>query len=100
MFRLKEIIKEAKKNKEIHSSSELSREIWKDSNPKSAYTNLNNLVKGKSKKIDIDLIPFLCQKFNVTADYLFGLSEKKNNKEFKANAIEKAEALLETIKTF
>lgn len=53
---------------------ELASELWPDSRDKTANANISNLCNGKTKKIDIDAVPVICERLGVTADYLFGLS--------------------------
>ena len=57
--------------------------------------NFRNLIGGKSKKINIGDVPFICKTLGVSADYLFGLSDVRNNKEEKENLITKANEIIE-----
>lgn len=53
---------------------ELASELWPDSRDKTANANISNLCNGKTKKIDIDAVPIICERLGVTADFLFGIS--------------------------
>lgn len=68
-LRLKEAFDRAKGLGLVRRKSELAQEIWKESSPKSAYMNYANLEKGQSKKIDIEVVEFLCDKLQVSAEF-------------------------------
>ena len=80
MFRIKEALAYAKENGLIKKNSDLANELWCDSSEKSASMNFRNLIEGKSKKINIGDIPYICKTLGVSADYLFGLSDVRTNK--------------------
>lgn len=95
MFRLKESIKMAKDNGVLGRKAEFAQSMWPNSSARSARMNLSNLVSGKSKKIDIENVPLVCERLGVSADYLFGLSDVPNQKESKDNIVEHARAIIE-----
>lgn len=78
MIRLKESMAYAKENGKKFKKKELAMKIWGEGNPRSAYMNLLNLEKGKTKKIDVSAIGKLCGYLGVSADYLFGRSPVPN----------------------
>lgn len=95
----------AKENGGKVRKGELASLIWEGS-PKASRANLSNLISGRSKRVDIDMIPTICKYFGVTADFLFGLSNyptrdgeakalKKNITDF-LNEVERAKAELIT----
>ena len=95
MFRIKEALAYAKEKGLIKKNSDLANELWCNSTEKSAYMNFRNLIEGKSKKINIGDVPFICKALGVSADYLFGLSDIRNNKEEKETLITKANEIIE-----
>lgn len=97
MFKLRESINEAIAEGRLHSKSELARILWGGSSNRSAYMNYNNLASGKSKKIDIDAVPVICEKLGVSADYLFGLSDIPRPNEALDNLKESIKENLEAI---
>lgn len=95
MFRIKEALAYAKEVGLINKDYELANKLWSDSSEKSAYMNLRNLIRGKSKKINIGDVPYICKTLGVSADYLFGLSEVRTNKEEMETIIAKANEIIE-----
>ena len=95
MFRIKEALAYAKEVGLINKDYELANKLWSDSSEKSAYMNLRNLIRGKSKKINIGDVPYICKTLGVSADYLFGLSDVRTNKEEKETLITKANEIIE-----
>ena len=95
MFRIKDALAYAKEQGLIKKNSDLAKELWCNSTEKSAYMNFRNLIEGKSKKINIGDVPFICKALGVSADYLFGHSDVRNNKEEKETIIAKANEIME-----
>lgn len=95
MFRIKEALAYAKEVGLINKDYELANKLWSDSSEKSAYMNLRNLIRGKSKKINIGDVPYICKTLGVSADYLFGISEVRTNKEEMETIIAKANEIIE-----
>lgn len=95
MIRLKEAFVRAKKLGLVKRKQDLAQEIWAESAPKSAYMNFTNLERGKSKKIDIALVPILCSKLAITPEYLFGMSDAPTQENYKEIVREKAEEIIE-----
>ena len=95
MFRIKEALAYAKENGLIKRNSDLANELCCNSTEQSAYMHSRNLPEGKSKKINIEDVPFICKELGVSADYLFGLSDIRTNKEEKGNIIAKANEIIE-----
>lgn len=95
MFRIKEALAYAKENELIKKNADLANELWCDSSEKSAYMNFRNLIKGKSKKINIEDVPYICKTLGVSADYLFGLSDVRTTKEEKETLIARANEIIE-----
>lgn len=95
MFRIKEALAYAKEVGLINKDYELANKLWSDSSEKSAYMNFRNLIRGKSKKINIGDVPYICKTLGVSADYLFGLSEVRTNKEEMETIIAKANEIIE-----
>jgi len=103
MIRLKEAMARAREEGLFRRKGDLAQKIWTNSSPKSAYMNLLNLEYGNSKKIDVESVAIICKECNVSADYLFGLTDMPNYQaELKAKkdeAIAKANDLIQTIST-
>lgn len=78
MIRLKEAIEYARQNGVVFRKKDLARELWPDSPAKSAYMNFLNVEKGKTRKIDDEIIRKLCARLGVTADYLYGRTDTPN----------------------
>lgn len=78
----------------VKRKSELAQEIWKESSPKSAYMNFTNLEKGRSKKIDIEVVEFLCDRLQVSAEFLFGLSNAPTPDAYKETVKERAKEII------
>lgn len=95
MFRIKEALAYAKEVGLINKDYELANKLWSDSSEKSAYMNLRNLIRGKSKKINIGDVPYICKTLGVSADYLFGISDVRTNKEEMEAIIAKANEIIE-----
>lgn len=93
-LRLKEAFDRAKGLGLVRRKSELAQEIWKESSPKSAYMNFANLEKGHSKKIDIEVVEFLCDKLQVSAEFLFGLSNDPTPYAYKESVKERAKEII------
>lgn len=90
-IRLKEAFARAKELGLVGRKTELAREIWKNSSPKSAYMNFVNIEKGISKKIDVNTIEFLCKRLNVSVEYLFGFSDNPDVDSYRNETREIAE---------
>lgn len=93
-IRLKEAFARAKEMGLVKHKLDFAQEIWKDSPPKSAYMNFSNLEKGKSKKIDIEVVEFLCRRLEVSAEYLFGLSDDPTPDAYESFVKEKAKEII------
>lgn len=78
MIRLKEAIAYARQNGVEFMKKDLASELWPDSPAKSAYMNFLNMEKGKTRKIDDEVIRKLCSRLGVTADFLYGRTEIPN----------------------
>lgn len=103
MIRLKETIARAREEGLFRRKGDLAQKIWTNSSPKSAYMNLLNLEQGNSKNVNIESVAIICKECNVSADFLFGLTDTPNyNAELNAKkneAIAKANDLIQTITT-
>lgn len=99
MIRLKEAFERAKSLGLVRYKSDLARQIWKDSSPKSAYTNFTNLENGKTRKIDIDAVTLLCEKLNVSPEYLFGFTDTPTMDEYEGEVKEVAARIIELAQT-
>ena len=53
---------------------DISARLWPDSSAIAQQVNMTGLSCGKTKKINIEWIPILCEMLDCTADYLFGIS--------------------------
>lgn len=93
-LRLKEAFERAKGMGLVERKSELAQEIWKASPPKSAYMNYSNLEKGKSKSIDIESVEVICKRLNVSAEFLFGLSDDPTPDAYRGMVKEKAKEII------
>lgn len=100
MIKINEAIDYARsKGKEI-TIKDLAMKWWTESEEHTAITNFGNLKSGRSKKIDIDLVPKICKELGVSADFLFGISSNPApiNYEGKLAIIrEKLESIINTI---
>lgn len=74
-LRINEAIKIAKREGKKIKKTDLAFALWDVKNIKAARENIYNLCSGKSKKVDIDAIPIICDKLGVTSDYLFRMTE-------------------------
>ncbi len=45
--------------------------LWPNSKRETQQVNWANLKKGKTKRVDIEWIPILCDELNCTPNYLF-----------------------------
>lgn len=77
-LKLNEAVIYAKKTKKVKKYL-LAKVMWPDSSREASHTNFSNLCNGKSKKIDIDAVPFLCRELGVSADFLFGMTNNPKN---------------------
>ena len=93
-LRLKEAFDRAKGLGLVRRKSELAQEIWKDSSPNSAYMNYAHREKGKCKKIVIEMVEFLCEKLQVSAEFLFGLSDNPTPDAYKESVKERAKEII------
>lgn len=93
-IRLKEAFERASEMGLVTKKSILAQEMWKNSNPKSAYMNYMNLERGVSKKIDINMVEYLCNKLQVSAEYLFGITDDPTLDLYKENVKEKAAQII------
>ena len=75
-IKLNEAFAYAKANGNKTKKIDLAKILWSDSSAKTAHANFSNLCSGKTKKIDIEAVPVICEKLGVTADYLFGISKE------------------------
>lgn len=100
MIRLKEAVAYAKTKDISLDRGTLAKEMWRNSSDHTARTNFSNLANGKSKRIDIEQIPYLCKRLGVSADYLFGLTEYRNEDEKMPLLKEKINELKDLLDTF
>ena len=99
MFRLKECMSRAKENGLLGKKMDFAQTIWKGSSEKSARMNLLNLSNGKSHRIDIGVVPIICAKLGVTADYLFGISDNPTPEASRQAIVDKAREIIEMTKS-
>lgn len=99
MFRLKEAFARAKSLGLVKRKTDLAQEIWGESSPKSAYMNFSNLEKGKVKKVDTEVVLFLCERLDCSLEYLFGLTDCPKDDDYKTTVREKAEKIIELCET-
>ena len=95
MFRIKDALAYAKEKGLIKKNSDLANELWCNSTEKSAHMNFRTPIEGKRKKINIADVPLICKTLGVSADYLFGLSDVRTNKEETETLITKANEIIE-----
>lgn len=93
-LRLKEAFERAKELGLVKRKTDFAQEIWKDSSPKSAYMNFTNLEKGYVKKIDLNVVEFLCKRLDVSIEFLFGISDNPNPDSYKESVKEKAREII------
>ena len=74
-LKINEAFDYAKKEGRRVKKFDMAQELWSESSLRAAQANLSNLCSGFTKKIDIAMVPIICERLGVTADYLFGLSE-------------------------
>lgn len=72
MFRLEEAIARAKTggNKEIKQA--LASALWPGLTYAGRTVNINNLCSGRTRRIDPDWVPIICEMCDVSAGFLFG----------------------------
>ena len=74
-IKIKEAIGFAVSRGNMLTSVELSAKLWPESKPEARRTMYYNLMHGKTKRIEVDLIPKICQHTGVTPNFLFGWEE-------------------------
>ena len=90
-------INEVIKKKIVPSKTALATSLWVNSEPHSARTNLRFLANGKSKSVSIENVQALCRICNVSADYLFGLTDIPNYQEANKETREKLKSIAQQI---
>ena len=94
---LNEAFDYAKKNGKKVKKYDMAQELWNESSLRAAQANLSNLCSGVTKKIDIAMVPIICERLGVTADYLFGLTAHPTREGELSELREKVENLLATL---
>lgn len=94
-FKLSDAFVYAKNNGNKVMKRDLAKILWEDSREKTAVANISNLCNGKTKKIDIEAVPIICEKLGITADYLFGLTHNPTREGELEELREKVNALLD-----
>lgn len=97
-LRIYEAIEFAKGQGKRVRKMELAKMLWEDSSQSALKANFANLAKGRTKKVNIDAIPLLCKELGVSADFIFGLSEKPNVKDYDVAEQEARAYLSEAVK--
>ena len=102
-FKINEAFAYAKEVGKKVMKRDLALILWKKSKKKSAMANISNLCGGKTKKVDIEAVPVICDYLGVTADFLFGMSpyptRQKETQLLKAKMEEMA-LIMEEMKSF
>lgn len=75
MFRLKELLEESKQDGVL--VRDVAKVLFPNTSERNAYHNINNLVLGKVTRINVNDVPKLCAILGVSADYLFGMDNRK-----------------------
>lgn len=55
---------------------DLAKKIWPNSRPEAQTVNMTNLASGVTKKVNPEWVVTICKETGVSADFLFGLSNK------------------------
>lgn len=74
MIRLEEALARARHNGRTNVKDELMEALWPGQVRASQLVNFNNLLSGRTKRVDVDSIRIICTLCGVSADWLFGLT--------------------------
>ena len=98
MFRLREAYENAKSRGLVKGRGEFADSLWCNKRGRNAYVNFLNLERGKTKTIEIEMIPKICKKLGISADYLFGISNN-NDVDYRDEVLGKAKEIIDIAKT-
>lgn len=98
MIRLKEAFARAKSLGMVRTKTSLALELWPNSTPRTALVNYQNLERGTSSRIVTAMVPLICERLGCSPNYLFGYSNIPSIEEAKAEIIESAEYVVESLK--
>jgi len=59
------------------SRKELSEKLWPNSTDKARQTNMSKLLRGETKRIDIEHVRIICETLDVDANFLFDVKPMK-----------------------
>ena len=71
MTNLRTLYLQRKQEGVVQSMAELGERLWPDSPRESMLQNVHKLFSGKTKRIDLDWIPIICDWLKVDANTLF-----------------------------
>ena len=60
------------------SQDELAKKLYPTSSRTSRNLNLSKMIKGESKRIDINAVHVICEQTGVDANFLFGVKPMHN----------------------
>lgn len=77
-MRIKEALKFALLNGKNSTiiRQKISDRIWGKSSKETQEVNVSNLVRGKTKKFDSNMVETICQETGVSPDFLFGYDKE------------------------
>lgn len=98
-LRVQEAYDRAKKKGLVTSKTEIAKEIWPNSKLATQKVNMSQLLRGENKTISLSTIKVLCDKLNITPDFLFDFEINEDNKDDLKTWIEEKRASGEFINT-
>lgn len=75
MIRLEEALARARHNGRTEVKEEMMEALWPGQARASKIVNFNNLVSGRTKRVDAETVVTICSLCGVSADWLFGLKD-------------------------
>lgn len=70
-FRIAEAIALANARGYQVKKKDIAKKLWADCSEQSAMINLSNLIRGKVKRISIDMVAIICKELHCTPNFLF-----------------------------
>lgn len=74
MIRLEEALARARHNGRTNVKNELIEALWPGQVRATQIVNFNNLLSGRTKRVDVETVQTICAICGVSADWLFGIN--------------------------
>lgn len=97
MIRLREAFEYAKEKGRVKTMTEFAQRVWKESSPKGAYMNLNNMMTGRVNSITPGLAKAISKELGVSTDFLLGVSDVISEEDNKKQVIEIAKEIINIV---